>query len=791
MSRASKSTAAMVHRSRHVAVIAVLCICVIPDARAQTDIPTISGRVLAADSDIPLRRARISITAGSWRSEIGLTDNGGRFRVEVPADGNARVPFTVTVAKGGFVTAAIKVEGTEIQTPLIVRPVRGAAITGVVIDRSGGAPAAGTAVTANRIGATDTGTPTQYSTTTDDLGEYRLAGLARGRYEIWAGTARTIVVQPPVVKGSKAEPPITQQIGAGEKLSLTLETAEEIGGVQLVAPDESALEASLRALRESGRVTPNSFVTITSGNAGSVITTPSTAPPATPEQGRAGALSGQLLSADRRPVARALVRVEGPGGSRDAVTDSEGAFSVRSLGPGQYVIRVDVSDQMSWHFGQRAPGEPGRPISLARGQVVQGIQIVLPQGRAISGAIVDEHGEPVQGARIQAMQVRYTAGRTIAVPTGNPRVSDDRGRYRLWGLHPGSYLVSAFIDGFVASGDRQTAYAKTYFPGTAMVSAAVPIDLREDAIANIGFTATGLTELRGVARDGDGFLVSGTARLVEPRRAGTVAEPRVVNLKMDGSFVFQHVPPGEYVLQVRGDGPGRTGLFGSQDLFVGHEPVNVVIPTSYGANVEGRVVFDGQAEGVRVPVAIGTVALDDRARDPTTGVVTGSSEFFITNLFGHTALSLRTPSDEWFLKSWTIRGTDVVDTGYDFGTGPDSIDDSESVLSRNGAVFSGLASDGLTPADDYFVVVFPVSRDARWTGSRRVKLARSAVGGEFRVAALASGDYFVAAVSRILGTRDGGEWQNPDVLLQLEARAERITVSEGQTANVSLRVIDR
>ena len=68
---------------------------------------------------------------------------------------------------------------------------------------------------------------------------------------------------------------------------------------------------------------------------------------------------------------------------------------------------------------------------------------------------------------------------------------------------------------------------------------------------------------------------------------------------------------------------------------------------------------------------------------------------------------------------------------------------------------------------------------------------RSAFGGEFRVSALPSGDYFVAAVSRLQGSRDGGDWQNPDVLLQLEARAERITVSEGQTANVSLRLIDR
>jgi hypothetical protein len=265
----------------------------------------------------------------------------------------------------------------------------------------------------------------------------------------------------------------------------------------------------------------------------------------------------------------------------------------------------------------------------------------------------------------------------------------------------------------------------------------------------------------------------------------------VVDLKADGSFVFQHVPAGQYVLQVRGDGPGRTGLFGSQELLVGNEPASVILATSYGANVQGRILFDGQAEGAKVPVGIGTVALDDRARDPTTGVVAGSSEFFITNLFGHTALSLRTSSDEWFLKSWTLRGTDVVDTGYDFRTGPDEIDDSQIVLSRNGAVISGLASDGLKPADDYGVIVFPVSRESRWPGSRRVKFVRSAFGGEFRVSALPSGDYFVVAVSRMLGSRDGGEWQNPDLLLQLEGRAERVTLTEGQTAHVSLRLIER
>jgi hypothetical protein len=769
---------------RNVAAVAALCVCIGSETRAQANRPAINGRVLAADSDVPLRRARISVAALPWRSEAILTDNDGRFVVEVPAAGSPRIPFTVTVAKGGYVTAAVTIQRQDIETPLLVRPLRGSSITGLVVSRDG-APAAGIAVTATRASGTpDAGTPTRYSTTTDDLGEYRLSGLSRGRYELWAGTAMTIPVNQQT-SGSKVEP-VRREVGAGEKTMLTLETAEEIGGVQLVAPD---VEATLSALRESGGLPAN--LTVLMGNtlvnlneSSSVRATPASA-------GHAAALSGRLLSADRRPVAGSSMRIEGPGVERVVRTDAAGVFSLLGLPPGQYTIRADVSERMSWHYGQRASGEAGRPINVGRDQIVQGIEVVLPPSRAISGVVVDEHGEAVQGARLQAWQLRYTAGRTVAVAVGNSRVTDDRGRYRLWGLHPGMYLVSASVDGSVAAGSRRIAYAKTYFPGTAMVSTALPLDVREDATANIAFAATGLSEVRGLARDGDGSLVSGTARLVENRRAGMVAEPRSVDLKPDGAFVFQHVPPGEYVLQVRGDGPGRTGLFGSQELLVGHEPVNVVIPTSYGANVEGRVVFDGQAEGVRVPVAIGTVALDDRARDPTTGVVTGSREFFITNLFGHTALSLRTPSGEWFLKSWTIRGTDVVDTGYDFGTGPDTIDDSEIVLSRNGAVISGLASDGLKPADDYFVVVFPVSRDARWTGSRRVKLARSSVGGEFRVAALPAGEYFVGAVSRILGTRDGGEWQNPDVLLQLEARAERITVSEGQTANVSLRVIDR
>jgi hypothetical protein len=172
--------------------------------------------------------------------------------------------------------------------------------------------------------------------------------------------------------------------------------------------------------------------------------------------------------------------------------------------------------------------------------------------------------------------------------------------------------------------------------------------------------------------------------------------------------------------------------------------------------------------------------------------VTGSEFSTINGLFGLTSLSLQNaPADDWYLKSWTINGTDVADTGYDFGAQPRTIEGSEIVLSRNGATISGRVDGNTRSIDDYSVVVFPALRDARFPRSRRMKFSRSAIDGTFSVGGLPAGDYFVAAVSRLQGTRDGGEWQNPDVLLQLEARAERLTLSEGQSRTVTLRLIER
>jgi hypothetical protein len=759
---------------RGIVALAVCCIPAIVSAQQPSVVPVIAGQVLAADSDTPLRRARVSMAAGSSRPDPVMTDDNGRFAIEVP--GSGITPFTLTIAKGGFVTATTSVLGKDVQAPLLVRLPRGAAISGIVVDSSG-APVASMSVSASRIedGARATGAPTQYSARTDDLGEYRLAGLSRGRYEVWAGVA----FQGVQISGVSPEriASVLKELPGVIKTAVTVETAEEVGGVHLTAPAENAVEFMLRT-------TPPPPQGID----------PAPRPPAQvlPTRGRA-TIRGLVLTAARRPVQGATVSVSGTGNSQTR-TDRDGAFSLL-LAPGQYTLQTTTNGQMTWYFGQNAVGQTGRPINLAADQIAQGIEIVLPPARAISGVVLDEHGEPLQDARVQAMQARYASGRLVAVPVGAARLTDDRGRYRLWGLHPGAYLVAASVEGLVPAGRGQAAYAKTYFPDTPLSSAALPVDVREDATANLAFAPVRLTEVRGLARDGDAGLVSGTARLFEDRQSGAVVtEPRVAELGTDGTFVFRNVPPGNYIVQVRGDGPGRTGLFGAAELLVGTEPTRLTMRTSYGTNIEGNIRFEGDMDQTRTgSFGIGTVPLDDRARESTSRLLIAGSEFSTINgLFGLTSLSLQyAPADDWYLKSWTINGTDVADTGYDFGAQPRTIEGSEIVLSRNGASISGRLSERNGTVDDYFVVVFPASREMRVPESRRAKISRSTLDGTFRVGGLPAGDYFVAAVSQLQGTRDGGEWQNPDVLRQLEARGERLTLSEGQSRTITLRLIER
>lgn len=740
---------------------------------------TITGQILASGSDVPLRRARVVVTnTPRGAGESVLTDNQGRFEMPVTGIG----PFRLTVMKGGHVTAETTIRREDLSAPFIIRLPRGAAISGVVVDPNG-RPATSVSVAAHRLdeNAPAEGVPEVVGTQTDDRGEFRLAGLARGRYGLFAGTVVSITPARSTVLG---DPHATVSVDAGE----------EIAGVQLTTQEDRRRTALAQAV--AGVASASSQLQRS---------------PPTP---LAGGIQGRVTTDSGEAAANVAIRVSGEGAQSYRRTDADGAFAFPALRGGEYSIDVSIPGQESWQYGQDRFGGTRRSVIVPTDTIVSGVDFVIPASVAIAGTIVDEHGEPLQGVHVRALHMRHVEGRLAAAPVGNGSETDDRGRYRLVGLQPGAYLVAATIDSPVSTSDGgRIAYAPTYYPGTYTFAAAAPLEVQSEAVANFALAAVALADIVGSALDGNASLVSGTARLMESRRSEAMATPpRTAEIGNDGSFVFRQVPPGDYVLQVLGSGPGRTGLFATRTVSVGSDTIELTIPTSYGTALEGRIVLDtaanerfacGDPDGVRLNPAcavrgpsafrIAPVALDDSARaEPTQSLVTSGTDFFVTGLFGPTAFALRAgPSDDWFIKSFTVNGFDIVDSGFDFGARPRTIDNVEVVLSDNGAVITGWVAAAQTRSTSYAVVVFPAAAAARVSHSRRIKVARSAADGSFRLGGLPSGDYLVAAVNRIAGGSGGGEWQDAGVLRSLEPLAQRISLVEGRSQTVTLRLIQR
>jgi hypothetical protein len=73
------------------------------------------------------------------------------------------------------------------------------------------------------------------------------------------------------------------------------------------------------------------------------------------------------------------------------------------------------------------------------------VRVEMIKGGVITGTVVNANGEPIVGIRVRAVRIRDPKGQAVRVPqfANTERTTDDRGIYRMYGLAPGAYLVSA------------------------------------------------------------------------------------------------------------------------------------------------------------------------------------------------------------------------------------------------------------------------------------------------------------------------------------------------------------
>jgi protocatechuate 3,4-dioxygenase beta subunit len=241
------------------------------------------------------------------------------------------------------------------------------------------------------------------------------------------------------------------------------------------------------------------------------------------------------------PLPRAIVGLSTMGGRGQPTaiqTDAEGRFEFRDLPPGKYLLRANRAAYLWTTYGQRSPDTAGTPIEVADDQVVEKIRIAMPPGAVISGRVYDEFGLPAVGVRVQPRQYRYHNGRRQLVPTqsgGFESSTDDLGAFRIWGLTPGQYYISAapqqmFVNPRLTA--DQAGPITTYFPGTADAAAAqrVTVDAGKEAgSVHIVLVSGRLAKLRGRAVTATGEPFAGAninvTRQERAVRTGSAAAP--------------------------------------------------------------------------------------------------------------------------------------------------------------------------------------------------------------------------------------------------------------------------
>lgn len=394
--------------------------------------------------------------------------------------------------------------------------------------------------------------------------------------------------------------------------------------------------------------------------------------------------------------------------------------------------------------------------------------------------------------------------------TGNRGRTDDRGRYRLFGLQPGVYVVQA-VAGDVLSATH--GYVPLFYPGTPAIDSATPTKLDIDAAA-AGIDLTLLTQparrVRGTLFDPAGKPVAVTLTLTASSQGGIQTEPVRSSSNADGTFVFNNVAPGNYIVQAAAYGsavpaanvPMSQQFVEASVSVAGDDPPPLQLKLSRGATLMGRVVYDGIAEsfppyaGLQLTVLPATSDRDPLLTAGTTGfALLSDNTFEYRGVFGPSVLSVRPRGASWYVKSITYRGQDLADSVFDYGD-TETFRDVEIVVSGAGAVVSGrVTDDRAAPVRDYIVALIPTDRSKLTMRSRWLKTGRAITqDGAFRVTGIVPGDYWVVAVDRLEGLEGSevaGDLQNAEVLDALASRAQRITLGEGQSQVLTLRLVRR
>ncbi len=150
-------------------------------------------------------------------------------------------------------------------------------------------------------------------------------------------------------------------------------------------------------------------------------------------------ISGRVLTPTGQPVTNATVfvsRLNSPSPPRPTPAGADGSFQVAGLEPGVFNVTASAASYI-------VPLRENENVPVDYYRIGDSVTITMFKGGVINGTVTDTDGQPVVALRVRALMLRDANGQQSNPSMMSERLTDDRGVYRLYGLEPGTYVVSA------------------------------------------------------------------------------------------------------------------------------------------------------------------------------------------------------------------------------------------------------------------------------------------------------------------------------------------------------------
>jgi protocatechuate 3,4-dioxygenase beta subunit len=490
-------------------------------------------------------------------------------------------------------------------------------------------------------------------------------------------------------------------------------------------------------------------------------------------------VSGTAVDSETHaPLSETEVQIA-PANQRDliesVITGPDGRFSFNNLFAGKYALTAARPGYLSSTFQQHGRYSTG----IVTGPNLPTTGLLLPLSRkcVISGIIVDQDGDPVPNARIEALRDAVVEGLRSVRAVGFGTTGAD-GRYRVSNLQPGSYYLALSAQpwyaqqymahqalkadaGATSSGQFDVAYPIVYYPGVTADASAEAIVLRNGAHAQADFTLTAVPAAHVTMSRTSGSHIN--LMMMAPTRWGVGIPVRSMFFSPLGR-VF-NVAPGKYQL-IAGwrDTQGRH----SANKIVDISGSTTIEPSSLESQRSIVVTLTGQG-GFRPS------AMDLRLRDLSTlrvyrPVLSGSGQMRwpAQELMSNRYEVLWTGEDGSYIESLTATNARV--TGRIVELGPDATAQLHVTLAQGTSMMTGKVEQNGSPVAAAMVLLLPNDFGVAPSLIRR---DQSDSDGTFLLQDIAPGSYTLLA----LPADDNLEYANPAVMQQYLAIGKKVTIA--------------